>query len=52
MEIQPSSQPMDGRIWEALLKKVKRALRMINWERLFTEAVFTTFLCEVESIVN
>ena len=43
---------MDGRVREALLKKVKRTLRMITRQRLFTEAALTIFLCKVESIVN
>ena len=49
MEIQPSWM---GGAWEALVKTVKRALRTITREHLFTEDALTTFLCEVESIVN
>ena len=44
--------PWMGGVWEALVKTVKRALRTITRERLFTEDALTTFLCEVESIVN
>ena len=44
--------PWVGEAWEALVKTVKRALRMITRERLFTENALTTCLCEVESIVN
>ena len=42
---------MEGAL-EALVKTVKQALRTITKERLFTEDALTTFLCEVESIVN
>ena len=42
---------MEG-VWEALVKIVKRALRTTTRERLFTEDELTTFVCEVESIVN
>ena len=41
-----------GGVWEALVKRVKRALRTITRERLFTEDTLTTFLSKVESIVN
>ena len=41
-----------GGAWEALVKTVKRTLRTITRERLFTEDALTTFLYEVESIVN
>ena len=48
----PPVSPWMGGVWEALVKTVKRALRTITRERLFTEDALTTFLCEVESIVN
>ena len=48
----PPFSPWMGGAWEALVKTVKRALRKITRERLFTEDALTTFLCEVESIVN
>ena len=44
--------PWMGGVWEALVKTVKVALRTITRERLFTEDALTTFICEVELIVN
>ena len=37
---------------EAMVKLMKRALRMIAKDRLFTEEALSTFLTEVESIIN
>ena len=48
----PPVSPWMGGVWEALVKTVKRALRTITRVRLFTEDALTTFLCEVELIVN
>lgn len=48
----PPASPWMGGVWEALVKSVKRALRTITKDRIFTEDALTTFLCEVESIVN
>ena len=45
----PSSPWMDG-IWEALIKSVKRALRVVIQDRLFTDEMLATLMCEVESI--
>ena len=41
-----------GGAWEALIKSVKRSLKPIARERLFTEETLHTFLCEVESILH
>ena len=35
-----------------MIKSVKRALRVITRDRAFTEDSLTTFLCEVESVIN
>ena len=48
----PPFSPWIGGAWKALVKTVKQALRTITRERLFTEDALTTFLCEVESLVN
>ena len=48
----PPVSPWMGGVWEALVKTVKRALRTITRERLFTEDALTTFPCEVKLIVN
>ena len=44
--------PWTGRVWESLVKSVKRALKVIIRDRAFTEDLLTTFLCEVESVIN
>ena len=41
-----------GDIWESLVKSVKRSLQFIVRDILFTEEFLSTFLCEVESILN
>ena len=41
-----------GGIWESLVKSVKRSLKVIIRNKLFTEECLSTFLCEVESILN
>ena len=38
--------------WESIIKSVKRALRAISSERVFTDESLRTYLCEVESILN
>ena len=38
--------------WEALIKSVKRTLKSIACDYLFTEDTLHTFICEVESILN
>ena len=42
---------MDG-IWEAPVKSVKRALKFAIKDRLFTEEVLYTTLCEIEPLLN
>ena len=41
-----------GGVWESLVKSVLRALRVITKDQRFTEDSLTTFLCEVESVIN
>ena len=41
-----------GGSWEALVKLVKRALKTVVQDRLFTQEALSTFLCEVESMLN
>ena len=48
----PPISPWMGRLWESLVKSVKRALRVITQDPAFTEDSLTTFLCEVESVIN
>ena len=48
----PPISPWMGGVWESLVKSVKRALRLITRDRAFTEDLLTTFLCEVESVIN
>ena len=48
----PPSSPWMGGAWEALIKSVKRTLKAIAHDRLFTEEALHTFICEVESILN
>ena len=40
-----------GRIWESLVKSVKRSLKVIFGDKLFIEECLSTFLCKVESIL-
>ena len=44
--------PWMGRVCESLVRSVKRPLRVITRDRAFTEYSLTTFLCEVESVIN
>ena len=48
----PPSSPWMGGIWEALIKSVKRALKVVIQDRLFTDKTLATLMCEVESILN
>ena len=48
----PPVSPWMGGIWESLVKSVKRSLKVIIRNKLFTEECLSTFLCEVESILN
>ena len=41
-----------GDIWESLVKSVKRCLKVIVKDKLFTAESLATFICEVESIIN
>ena len=51
LDIYPSSLWMGG-AWEALIKSVKRILKAITSDCLFTEQALHTFICEVQSILN
>ena len=48
----PPSSPWMGGSWESLVKLTKRAMNSIMKDRLFTDEVLSTILCEVEFIVN
>ena len=48
----PPVSPWMGGIWEFLIKYVKRSLKAIIKDRIFTEDCLYTFLCEVEFILN
>ena len=48
----PPSSPWMGGIWEALIISVKRALKVVIQDRLFTDETLATLMCEVESILN
>ena len=41
-----------GGAWESLIKSVKRALKAITLDGIFTKEALHTFLCEVESLLN
>ena len=41
-----------GGVWNSLAKSLKRALRVIIRDQAFTKDSLTTFLCEVESLIN
>ena len=48
----PPSSPWMGGVWKSLVKSVKRSLKVITRDRVFTEESLYTFLCEVESVIN
>ena len=48
----PPVSPWIGGIWESLVKSVKGSLKVIIRNKLFIEECLSTFLCEVESILN
>ena len=48
----PPSSPWMGGIWEALIKSVERALKVVIQDRLFTDEMLATLMCEVESMLN
>ena len=41
-----------GGIWEALIKSVKRALKVVIQDRLFTDEMLATLMCEVKLMPN
>ena len=41
-----------GGAWEYLIKSVKRALKAITLDRVFTDEALYTILCETECIIN
>ena len=41
-----------GDAWEFLIKSVKRALKVITHDRVFTNEALYTFLSETECIIN
>ena len=48
----PPFSPWMGGAWESLIKSVKRALKAITLDRVFTDEALYTFLCETECIIN
>ena len=48
----PSASPWMGGVWESLVKSVKKTLKAIVKDRIFTEDCLYTFLCEVEAVLN
>ena len=52
MDIQPSIKSMDGGAWESLIKTVKRSLKAITLDRIFTEEALYTVLYGIEFIVH
>ena len=48
----PPLSPWMGGSWESLIKSLKRALRAISTDRIFTDETLRPYLCEVESILN
>ena len=48
----PSASPWMGGVWESLVKSVKKTLKAIVKDRIFTEDCLYTFLCEVAAVLN
>ena len=48
----PPASPWMGGVWEPLVKSVKKTLKAIVKDRIFTEDCLYTFLCEVEAVLN
>ena len=48
----PPFSPWMGGVWESLVKSVKRSLRVITRDRVFTDKSLYTFLFEVELVIN
>ena len=46
------SSPWMGGVWESLVKSVKRSLKVITRDRVFTEESLYTLLCEVKSVIS
>ena len=51
-QFNPPASPWMGGAWESSIKSIKRALKAIVRDRLFTDEALYTFLREVESILN
>ena len=51
-KVNPPTSPWMGGAWESLIKSVKRLLKAITLDCIFTEETLYTFLCEVESLLN
>ena len=47
----PFSPWMEGG-WKSLIKSVKRAMKAITLDRVFTYEALYTFICETECIIN
>ena len=41
-----------GDAWESLINTVKRSIKTITFDQIFTEEALYTFLCEIQFIVN
>ena len=52
MHFKPPVIPSMGGDWESLVRSVKRALKVLVHERLFTEESLYRFLCKIESLLN
>jgi len=48
----PPLSPWMGGSWESIIKSIKRALKSITTERIYTDESLSTLLCQVESIHN
>ena len=52
LKFNPPISPWMGGVWNSLVKSLKQGLRLITRDRAFTEDSSTTFLCEVEFVIN
>ena len=52
MDFQRNHKPWTSGLWESLVKSVKKTLKPIAKDRIFTEDCLYTFLCEVEALLN
>ena len=48
---QPSSREMN-RSWKPLIKSIKRALKSTILDRIRTDKMLKTIMCEIESLIN